>query len=498
MNRKLCRVCAERLRDTFHMDSYRPGQKAAVSALLSGRDLLCILPTGAGKSLCWQLPAVVREGLTLVISPLIALMQDQVRQLGERGVAAVSINSLMPAQQRKDALAAIRTGLIKIVFVSPEMLKSHAMTSLCHDLKPWLVVVDEAHCVVEWGAEFRPAYARIGAFIQSLEARPVVCAMTATADRAMQRQITVSLNMAFPQRVMLPVIRPNLEYRVITTVNRTGTILRMLTAEPVRTVIFCRSRACTEQLALQLRSAGISAEHYHAGLEREERLRVQERFQSGETSCLAATTAFGMGVDIPDIRRVIHDALPDSVTEMVQQSGRAGRDGQPSECVILISPRDLIYRNGMLRSRKMQLKNRPIARCTAMRKHWLPLRKLLYAVMAAPCISAAFAESFGQRATRCGCCSACRNGALLKRVPPLMHMSERDMHLWLLTWQRDAIARARGVPPEEIMPRYQLHQAVRTLTIPPGSDGEVQRSMERVLDALKPISMHDRADDGIR
>jgi len=497
MNRKLRRVCAERLRDTFHMDGYRPGQKAAVSALLSGRDLLCILPTGAGKSLCWQLPAVVREGLTLVISPLIALMQDQVRQLGERDVPAVSINSLMPAQQRREAMLAIRTGLIKIVFVSPEMLESHAMTSLCHDLKPWLVVVDEAHCVVEWGAEFRPAYARIGAFIQSLEARPVVCAMTATADRAMQRLITVSLNMVFPKRVMLPVIRPNLEYRVITTVNRTGTILRMLSAEPVRTVIFCRSRARTEQLALQLRSAGISAEHYHAGLERKERLRVQERFQSGETVCLTATTAFGMGVDIPDIRRVINDALPDSVTEMVQQSGRAGRDGKPSQCIILISPSDLIYRNGTLRSRKMQLKRCPIAQCAVMQKHWRPLRKLLYTVMAAPCIPAAFAESFGQRAPRCGCCSACRSGPLFKRVPPLMQMSEKEMQLWLLTWQRDAIARARGVPPGAILSSSQLHQAVRTLSVPSGLDAEARRSMERVMDAIRPFSTHEKEGKGI-
>ncbi len=488
MNRKLRHACAAALQDTFHVGSYRPGQKAAVSALLSGRDLLCILPTGAGKSLCWQLPAVVRQEATLVISPLIALMQDQVRRLTEMGIPSVSINSLMTVTERKAAEQAIGNGCIRAVFVSPEMLESRTMMSLCQRVRPWLVVVDEAHCIVEWGASFRPAYAQIGAFIESLALRPVICAMTATADEAMQSQIVASLRMVFPKRVTLPVIRPNLHYHAVTTVNRTAEIIRLLSERPSRTVIFCRSRARTELLAAQLRKAGRKAEYYHAGLEREERLQVQERFRTGATDCLAATTAFGMGVDMPDIRCVIHDALPDSVTEMVQQSGRAGRDGKPADCVILISPRDLLQRNSMLRAVNRQTRFRPLARYAAVKKHWLPLRRLLDALMAAPCIPAAFSEAFGQRAARCGCCSACRKGPLIGSIPQMRHMSEKDMHLWLLTWQRDALAAARGVRPGKIMTRRQLRQAVRACRIPALKSPSDQAAMDRIMASLLPSS----------
>ena len=490
MNRKLKRRCLQELRQTFQVESFRPGQKAAASCLLSGRDLLCVLPTGAGKSLCWQLPAAVHPGITVVVTPLIALMQDQLRRLQEKGIAAVALHSLMTRQELYQAEAAIRRGEMKVVFAAPERLDSGAFRNLMQAAPPWLVVVDEAHCIVEWGGEFRPAYRQIGAFISALPQRPVVCAMTATADARMQQQIVESLRMGFVKRVMLPVLRPNLHYRVITTTANTQEILRITGSRPVRTVIFCRSRRRTEQLAALLRQAGLSAEHYHAGLTREERTAVQARFSAGQTTLLAATTAFGMGIDIPDIRRVIHDSLPESVTELVQQSGRAGRDGQPADCVILLHPADLIRRGRILSAAAYEERWRPVRFFRAMREQWKPLRQLLSVLLTAPCIPAAISAAFGQREGRCGCCSACRQGPLLGKTPPLPYLNERALRLWLLKWQRDALARRRGCRPEEIMDAELLHQAADSMRIPDLDDPEARAAMQRLMAAIVREYVH--------
>lgn len=484
MKRSLRRACERQLRETFQMDGYRPGQRAAASALLRGRDLLCILPTGAGKSLCWQLPALVHGGLTVVVSPLIALMQDQVRHLREKGVAAVALHSLMTARECTEAAEAIRAGRAGIVFVSPERLETRAFRQLCRDCPPWLVVVDEAHCVVRWGEEFRPAYGHIGAYVKALAQRPVLCAMTATADAQMQRRVIESLGMARPQRVTLPVMRENLHYHVRTTTDRTREILRIAARHPARTVIFCRSRSRTEQLAETLRRAGLVAEHYHAGLNRAERIAVQQRFQRGETGYLAATTAFGMGIDIPDIRRVIHDGLPESIIDLVQQSGRAGRDGQDAECILLIAPGELIRRGELLRTIHAATRWRPLRRHAAMQENWLPLREVLRATLTAECIPAALGRALGQRTRRCGCCSACLNGPLVKRVPPLPYQQEETLRQWLLRWQRDAIAAQRGVPAAHILTGEELRCAARTMTLPPMEDASAQQAMARLLEAI--------------
>ena len=183
MKHSLKQETLRHLRETFGLTDYRPGQKAAVQALLSGRDVMCILPTGAGKSLCWQLPAVVHAGVTVVISPLIALMRDQVQHLTAIGMLAVSLDSLMSPAEKEQALSAIRSGAVRIVFVSPERLQQSSFRHLCREIQPWLIVVDEAHCIVQWGGEFRPAYRQIGDFLHGLQTRPVLCAMTATADK---------------------------------------------------------------------------------------------------------------------------------------------------------------------------------------------------------------------------------------------------------------------------------------------------------------------------
>lgn len=487
MKRRLRRAMQETLRHTFGLTNFRPGQKAAATCLLSGRDLLCILPTGAGKSLCWQLPAVVHPGLTVVISPLIALMHDQVGGLQRRGIAAVAINSLMTPQERIAAEMQIRTGDVRIVFVAPERLESPAFEKLMHDCRPWLLVVDEAHCVVQWGGEFRPVYNRIGSFVQRLPKRPVLCALTATADPPMRRQILRSLGMQRPKEIMLPVMRGNLIYNTLTTASANEAILKMMEKDPCKTVVFCRRRHRAERLAQELKRAGVKAAYYHAGLTRQERTAAQESFRAGDVEILAATSAFGMGVDIPDIRRVVHDGLPGSITDLAQQSGRAGRDGKPAECVVLVTPGDLMWNNyvyggitgpfWILRVTHVWL---------ARLRSWRSFRPVLKATMTAPCIPAAISAAFGQRAKACGRCSACLKGPVSRTEPPLRRRSEAGMRRWLLAWQLAPLAGRRGVKLRELLPVRQLRFISRTCCIPDGiEDAAVRSAVERMITSMR-------------
>lgn len=483
MDRRLKIACLQRLHDTFGLTEFRPGQAEAVQALLSDRDTMCILPTGAGKSLCWQLPAVVHDGLTVVVSPLIALMRDQVQHLAARGIPAVSLDGLMDADARKQAMQSLREGTVRIVFVSPERLTQGSFRRLCRDVPPWLVVVDEAHCVVQWGDSFRPAYGEIGGFIASLPKRPVLCALTATADDAMQRAICESLGMRRVKRVWLPVVRENLVYEVRTTLNVFGEILRLMQQAPCKTVVFCRTRLRTEQLAAALTAQGVRADCYHAGLSREERMSAQQRFVEGGTLLLCATTAFGMGVDVPGIRRIIHEDLPDSVTDYAQQTGRAGRDGSDAECILLIEPQRLI-RRGNIHSREGNFLRRWLR--SMEKRH--ALRQMLRIVLTSSCIPAGLAAAFGQKAERCGRCSACRHGALLDRAPNLPRMKDWQARALFLRWQRDALARQIGCMPEQVVPDAALHRAAKSLVFPKGTP--VPPELERLLAHFRPDGMH--------
>ncbi len=470
MKRRLRRRCKEALTAIFGLEAYRPGQYGAVKALLSGRDVLCILPTGAGKSLCWQLPAVVHPGLTVVISPLIALMRDQVRRLAERGIPAETLDSLMSPEERNAAMARLKGGASRIVFVSPERLAQRGFRELCRSVPPWLVVADEAHCIVQWGERFRPAYGEIGAFLRGLPSRPVLCAMTATADAAMQRDITRSLTMRRTKRVVLSVLRENLIYTLRTTLDATAEIVRLCCAEPCKTVVFCRARVRTEQLCSLLTAQGVSAAFYHAGMAREMRMDVQQRFADGEVEVLCATTAFGMGIDVPDIRRIIHDELPESVIDCVQQCGRAGRDGQPADCILLFEPRRVAFSAMVARSLSHALGEgplRPFLRSLTRRRK---LHTLLRVLLTDGCIPAGLSAALGQRVKRCGKCSACRNGAPMRHLPELGGMRQRDVYAFFLAWQRDALAKKRGCKPRQIMSDALLLRAASDLGLPQGTD----------------------------
>ncbi len=421
----------------FGFDVLRPGQRQALHSLLAGRDLLCILPTGAGKSLCYQLPAVLMEGCTLVVSPLIALMKDQVHSLTTRGIAAACVSSLQSPEERGSIMQAYRAGRLKLLYVAPERLMVPAFRQMLLACPPSMLVVDEAHCVVQWGSDFRPSYQQLGAIVGGLTRRPVVCAMTATADKRMQKQLVQELGMHRPKRVVQPVYRPNLWYGRVLTEHKNRWLVQYFLNHPgEKGLVFCRTRKRAEALAADLNSRVGSCGFYHAGLEREQRDRIQDDFIAGRLRLLCATSAFGMGVDVPDIRAVIHDEMPERLIDLAQQSGRAGRDGKSADCIVLVSPGDLhdahkkIHTAGM----KKRFPWLPVARA------WRLKKPSIQWCFGKRCLADGLSRAFGQRVGRCGQCDVCRERTrgLLWRLPAapcLRKMSMEDLDWWLKRYQ---------------------------------------------------------------
>ncbi len=328
---------------TFGLPGFRVGQEEAVGALLGGRDLLAVMPTGAGKSLCFQLPAVVHEGLTLVVSPLIALMKDQVDSLQRIGVKAQYLASSQTAAERRDVLRLVRAGMVDLLYVSPERLRESSFIGMLSQLDVWLVAVDEAHCISAWGTDFRPDYLRIPDAIERLPQRPVIAAFTATATPGVRDDLIEQLRMDEPERVLAGFDRPNL--RFLAKYCRTpSTRLRDLSAEVANRegsgIIYAGTRKATEEQAAWLVADGRSAVAYHAGLPANERTAAQDAFLSGAVDIIVATNAFGMGIDKPDVRFVIHTTLPPSPDAYYQEAGRAGRDGLPADALLLYTPSD--------------------------------------------------------------------------------------------------------------------------------------------------------------
>jgi ATP-dependent DNA helicase RecQ len=331
------------LSSVFGLSGFRVGQAEAVGALLEGRDLLAVMPTGAGKSLCFQLPAVVHAGLTVVVSPLIALMKDQVDGLKKIGVRAEYLASSQTAGERSETMRRVRLGEVDLLYVSPERLRESSFINALARLDVWLVAVDEAHCISTWGTDFRPDYLRIPDAIARLPRRPVIAAFTATATPGVRDDLIVQLGMRAPERVLAGFDRPNL--RFLARYCRTPSVrLRDLSAEVGGRrgsgIIYAGTRKATEEQAEWLRADGRSAVAYHAGLPPHERTAAQDAFLSGEVDVIVATNAFGMGIDKPDVRFVIHTTLPPSPDAYYQEAGRAGRDGLPADALLLYTPSD--------------------------------------------------------------------------------------------------------------------------------------------------------------
>jgi ATP-dependent DNA helicase RecQ len=330
------------LKQFFGYETFRPLQQEIISAALDGRDVFAVLPTGAGKSLCFQLPSLVRPGLTLVISPLIALMKDQVDSLHAAGVPATFLNSTLDPATVREREQGLDEGRFRLLYVAPERALLEGFLDRLGRWNPTLIAIDEAHCISEWGHDFRPEYGRLAVLRERLPQTPVM-AVTATATERVRADIVVRLGLRQPATFLASFNRPNLTYSVVGKSRAASQVLRLVSERPQESgIVYCQSRKSAEHLAAHLSGSGLSAVPYHASLPPEERGRNQEAFLRDEVQVICATIAFGMGINKPNVRYVIHHDLPKTVEGYYQETGRAGRDGLPAECVLLFSPGDVV------------------------------------------------------------------------------------------------------------------------------------------------------------
>lgn len=388
------------LKEHFGFTSFRPLQEKIIRDSLTGRDVVALLPTGGGKSLCFQLPALARPGLTVVVSPLIALMKDQVDALQANGIAATFLNSSLTAQESRARLRGLHRGDYRLLYIAPERL----MLSGClSDLQSWnvnLLAIDEAHCISEWGHDFRPEYRRLVELRDLFPSVPMM-ALTATATERVRDDILNLLQLRDSAYYVASFNRPNLTYRVQAKANASEQVLAFLKTQSQESgIVYCQSRKATEQLAERLQAQGIKAQPYHAGLTPKERSHHQELFLRDEVQVVCATIAFGMGINKPNVRFVIHFDLPKNLESYYQETGRAGRDGLPSECVLLFSAGDTVKQQRFI-NEKPDLQEQEIARAQ--------LRQMVQYAESATCRRAELLSYFGEKPLQenCAGCDNC-------------------------------------------------------------------------------------------
>ena len=437
----------EILSSVFGFEGFRPGQAEIVAAVAEGRNTLAIMPTGGGKSLCYQLPALLGDGVTVVISPLIALMRDQVRALRETGVAAGALTSGNTEEETEEVFAALDEGRLKLLYMAPERLASGATLSLLRRIGTARIAVDEAHCVSQWGHDFRPDYLRIGDLRRALDVP--LAAFTATADEETRAEIVTRLfDGETPATFLRGFDRPNIHLAFSVKDQPRRQILSFAAARMGQSgIVFCGTRAKTETLAQALREAGHPACHYHGGMEADDRREVEARFQREDGLIVVATVAFGMGIDKPDIRWVAHADLPKSIEAYYQEIGRAGRDGAPAETLTLYGPDDI-------RLRRAQI-DEGIAPADRKAADHARLNALLGLAEATCCRRRRLLSYFGEEAEPCGACDLCDappelfdgTEAVRKALSAVLRTGESfgTMHLIdVLTGQMTPKVRERG------------------------------------------------------
>ena len=400
------------LRQTFGYQEFRPHQAEIVDAALAGRDVLAVMPTSAGKSICYQVPALLLEGLTVVVSPLISLMADQVGALRQAGVAASYLNSTLSAGERADVLHGIASGALALVYVAPERLDDPAFLETVSARGVGLLAVDEAHCISQWGNDFRPSYQRIVDFLDALGARPPVMALTATATRAVRRDIREALALSDPLVVLASFDRPNLFFSVERPRGRAEkdrALAAFCRQRAERSgIVYCSSRRAVEEVCELLRDEGLPATRYHAGLPAAERERNQDDFLFDRARVMVATNAFGMGIDKSNVSYVVHYNLPLSLENYYQEAGRAGRDGTRAECLLLYSPGDVHTAEFLLSRSEPREDLTEEERAVLAERDAERLRQMVFYATTTECLRAHILRYFGEEAPAyCGSCGNC-------------------------------------------------------------------------------------------
>ncbi len=404
---------AERvLQNTFGYQKFRPGQENIINSILAGQDCLVVMPTGGGKSLCYQIPALVMKGITLVVSPLIALMKDQVDQLTACGVKAAYLNSAQTGEQQRAVMHACYSGQIKLLYVSPErLMMTHFLKQLAH-WQPSLLAIDEAHCISQWGHDFRPEYRTLSQLKQHFSWLPVM-ALTATADETTRNDIVHLLNLSQPCIQISSFDRPNIRYTLMNKQNPMHQLWCFIQSQQDKSgIIYCNSRARAEEISTRLHHRGLKVAAYHAGMDHLRRTQIQEEFQRDHVQIVVATVAFGMGINKSNVRFVIHFDISRNIESYYQETGRAGRDNQPAQALLLYDPADIAWLDHCLKEKSRSLQSATSPPCTDQQQDiaQYKLQAMRAFAQAQTCRRLVLLNYFGEsRQQICGNCDICLN-----------------------------------------------------------------------------------------
>lgn len=428
----------EVLSEYFGHSTFREGQEEIIDDILSGRDVLGIMPTGAGKSICYQVPALMLEGITVVVSPLISLMKDQVASLMQSGIKAAYINSSLTFAQYKEVFRRAYTGRYKIIYVAPERLITDEFTAFSKQMKISMVTVDEAHCVSQWGQDFRPGYLKIADYIDSLPSRPIVAAFTATATSEVKEDIIRLLRLQNPFTMTTGFDRKNLYFGVLKPKDKYMALKSILDDKRDKSgIVYCLARKTVEEVCDRLNRDGFAATRYHAGLSEEERHKNQDDFLYDRRTVMVATNAFGMGIDKSNVAYVVHYNMPANLESYYQEAGRAGRDGSRAECILLYSGRDVMVNQYLIEQSEENEELTPQMRRKVKENELEKLKKMTYYCTVGKCLREFMINYFDEDAPSfCGNCSNCERGfeavdateTAQRIIACIERLGERNLH----------------------------------------------------------------------